>query len=292
MGRLFAAKAAATEEVQKVMMNRRSSGVALITLAVTIAAVLLLSGCSSLGGALSSALGKSMAPSTPPHEQTSAAPAPEPAQTSATPTMAYQYQFNAFYGGMWNMGWFGYRDANYKAGQGTVWKFTNAGKGSSEPVTFERALLKVNADTSQWWRFKLDTGKETITYEFLVGPDSVVKKVRYKDPDSGTVGEFVPGKSDQQPQAGADTSSMPKSRADLAKYKVDKQKVQVKAGSFATDHYLFTDEKSGGAAESWVNETVPGYMVKSVYTSKKNNQTSTGELIQIESGVTTALGSY
>ena len=41
-----------------------------------------------------------------------------------------------------------------------------------------------------------------------------------------------------------------------------------------------------------MSTTVPGGMVKSIYTSKKNNQTSSGELIQIESGVTTALGSY
>jgi hypothetical protein len=232
----------------------------------------------------------------PPPEQASATPAPESGQNKAkhqsSSAMAYQYQFNAFYNGMWNLGWFGYQDSNYKAGQGTVWKFTRAGKSSSEPMTFERALLKVTADASQWWRFKLDTGKETIIYEFLVGSDSVVKKVRYRDPDSGTVGEFVPEKTDQQPQADPDSSSMPKSRAELAKHRVDRQKVQVKAGSFATDHYLFTDEKSGGTSESWVNETVPGYMVKSVYAGKKSNQTSTGELIQIESGVTTTLGSY
>jgi hypothetical protein len=33
-------------------------------------------------------------------------------------------------------------------------------------------------------------------------------------------------------------------------------------------------------------------MVKSVYTAKKDNQTSTMELIQIESGVTTMLSSF
>jgi hypothetical protein len=32
-------------------------------------------------------------------------------------------------------------------------------------------------------------------------------------------------------------------------------------------------------------------MVKSIYTNKKNSQTAMGELIQIESGVITALGS-
>ena len=259
-------------------------------------AVLLLAGCFSLGGAFSSAIGKSIAPTPPPPAQPNATPAPEPEQNKqshgSSSAMAYQYQFNAFYGGMWNMGWFGYKDANYKVGQGTVWSFAGSGKGKSESTTFERALLKITADSSQWWRFKMDSGKDSIIYEFLVGPDSVVTKVRYKDPDSGTIAEFVPGKADQQPQGGPDSSGMPKSRAELAKYKVDKQKVQVKAGSFSTDHYLFTDEQGRGTSESWVNETVPGSMIKSVYTSKKNNQSSTIELVQIESGVTTTLGSY
>ena len=71
-----------------------------------------------------------------------------------------------------------------------------------------------------------------------------------------------------------------------------RQTITVQAGSFDTDHYLYTDDAAQGSAESWVSMTVPGDMVKSVYTSKKNNQTAAGELIQIESGVTTALGSY
>jgi hypothetical protein len=156
-------------------------------------------------------------------------------------------------------------------------------------MTFERALLKTNTDASQWWRFKVDSGKDTILYEFLVGADTVVKKVRYKDPDSGTVGEFVPSK-DRQPAAGP--SNAPRSKEELAKYKVDKQTVKVQAGSFATDHYLYKDQAEAGTAEYWVSATVPGGMVKSVYNSKKDNGTSTIELIQIESGVTTTLSSF
>lgn len=85
---------------------------------------------------------------------------------------------------------------------------------------------------------------------------------------------------------------MPKTRAEMAKYKVDSPSITVQAGTFATDHYLYTDDQSSGTAESWVSTRVPGYMVKSVYTSTRNNRTATGELIQIENGVTTSLGSY
>jgi len=280
-----------------VTSKRGFSTLALAGVVLMAAGVLLLAGCMSFGGAIS-AVGKQIAPGPAPQNEPAPAaqnqPAPEPqqkqARSSAGSAMAYQYQFNAFYGGFWSMGWFGYKEGGYKPGQGTIWRFTGSKKSSSEAMTFERALLKVNADSSQWWRFKVESGKDTIVYEFLVGTDTVVTKVRFKDPDSGTVQEFVPSQDRQQPSAGP--SNAPKSREEMAKYKVDKQNVKVQAGSFASDHYLYNDETEKGSAEFWVSANVPGGMVKSVYTSKKNNETSTIELIQIETGVTTSLGSF
>jgi hypothetical protein len=274
---------------------------------IALAVLFLLAACSSIGGALASAMTKpaassaqpaapaTAAPAAPvaqaPAAQATAATAPAPTQPKqgASPAIAYQYQFNAFYSGMWSMGWFGYADANYKPGQGTLFSFSGSGS-SSNSATFERALLKINADASQWWRFKLDTGKSSILYEFLVGPDSVLQKVRYKDPDNGAIGEFIPGPPQQQPAQAQ--PAMPKSRAEMDTYLVGKQQVQVKGGSFMADHYLYSDANGKGSAEMWTSDKVPGYLVKTVYTSKKDNKTSTGELVQIESGVTTALSSY
>jgi hypothetical protein len=254
--------------------------------------VFLLAGCMSLD--IAGAVGKQIAPKAEPAPQPEPAPTPEPEQKQPKPNpgaaMAYQYQFTAFYGGFWSMGWFGYKEGTYKPGQGTIWKFTGTGQKTNEnAMTFERALLKANADGSQWWRFKIDAGKDTMLYEFLVGSDGVVAKVRYKDPDSGTVGEFVPSQGGQQPSA---APAGPRSREELAKYKVDRQTVKVQAGSFAADHYLYTAEAEKGTAEFWVSAAVPGGMVKSVYTAKKDNSTATMELIQIESGVTTMLSSF
>jgi len=262
-----------------------AAGIALLA-----AGVLLLAGCMSLD--IAGAVGKSVAPKPAPEQQNEPAPAQDTQQQQKQSggggaAMAYQYQFGAFYSGFWSMGWFGYKEGTYKPGQGTVWKFT--GRKSSEDTTFERALLKANANGSQWWRFRIDSGKNTILYEFLVAPDSTVTKVRYKDPDSGTVGEFVPSQDRQQPSM---APSGPRSREELAKYKVDRQTVKVQAGSFATDHYLYTAETDKGTAEMWLSATVPGGMVKSIYMAKKDNQSSTMELIQIESGVTTILSSF
>lgn len=268
--------------------------------AVVLAALLPMAGCWSMRGAFNAAMGKPATPSAQPAPQPAvaqapaaqaqAAPAPAQTQAGGSPSVAYQYQFNGFYTGMWSMGWFGFGDANYAPGQGTVWSFIGSGGNSSKPLTFERALLKINADSSQWWRFRLDTDKHSIVYEFLIGPDSVIQKVRYKDPDNGAIGEFVPGQSPQQPSQGQ--PGMPKSRAEMASYLTGSQPVSVKGGSFTADHYLYSDPYGSGTAEMWISEKVPGYMIKTIFTSKKDNKTATGELVQIESGLTTELSSF
>jgi len=208
-------------------------------------------------------------------------------QPAAGATIAYQYQFNAFYGAMWNFGWFGYTDANYQPGQGTVWQITSS-RDSKGSTTFERAFLKVNADATQWWRLKISGSgaKEEVVYEFLVGTDMKVLKVRYKDPDSGQIGEFIPDQSGQQ------SSPSQPTRQQLANYLVGTESIQVKAGTFTADHYSYTDPQTGYKGDSWISKTVPGYMLKFTGTNPKNNATSNGELAQIESGVTTTLGSY
>jgi len=267
---------------------RRNLSFGIVPLLCALAA-LLLAGCSTLNN-LTNAVGGQ--PNNTQPKQADTQPAPDKGQGKAPAASAqvYQYQFSAFYSGFWSMGWFGYKDANYRPGQGTVWTFTTTGGSSREPVTFERALLKVVPGNSQWWRFKMSSGKTNMVYEFLVGPDTVVSRVRYQDPESGAIGEFVPS-PDQVKQTGV-PSSAPQSRAEMARYLVGRETVQVGAGKFTADHYLYTDTSSNGTAESWVNEKVPGFMVKTIYASRKNNQSSTGELTQIESGVVTSLNSY
>ena len=259
---------------------RSKTGHSLVAAGVVLlaAVVLLLAGCFSFD--LGSVIGRQIAPQ--PSEQ----PAPESKQApkGAGPGVAYQFQFNAFFGSFWNMGWFGYKDPNYKPGQGTVWTFTVSGK-PKETMTLERALLKVNADGTRWWRLRVDADGDTILYEFLVAADSTVKKVRYKDPDTGSIQEFVPS---QQPSGGPAAPSA----EEMAKYKVDRQAVKVKAGTFDADHYRYTDPKGSGTTESWVSQAVPGYVVKTIFTAAKDKETSTGELTQIVSGVTSVLGSF
>ncbi len=258
--------------------------------ALAVGAALALSGCSTLGSAMSAALGKQAASGSTSAQasDTSSSSASTANHQAPSPAaaQAYQYQFNAFYGGFWNFAWFGYNDPNYKVGQGAVWKIASTGAKSNEPVTFERALLKVNTDGSQWWRFQMTAGKDTILYEFLVGSDGIVQKVRYKDPKSGEIGEFIPS------QTGAPPATPQLTREQIASSFVGSESVTVPAGTFATDHYRYTDAKNGYTSDMWTSKQVPGYMVKFTGTNPRDNRVTNGQLMEIESGVTTALSSY
>jgi hypothetical protein len=156
------------------MVSTRKTVSPRLLLGVTgVALALMLAGCSTITGVLSAAIGAGASQSAE-SQQAKDAPANSKGSTPSSRSgknAAYQYQFSTFYGSMWNMGWLGYKDSSYKVGQGTIWEFTSKGGGSGDAMTFERALLKINADSSQWWRFKLDTGKESTLYEFLVNAE-------------------------------------------------------------------------------------------------------------------------
>ncbi len=266
----------------------------LFALATVVAgAGIVLSGCISMGGAIAAMSGGGNASSQAPASGSSSSQASGGSSSSAPSggspgsAMAYQYQFNAFYGSYWT-GWWAGEGSHYQVGQGTVWQISSSNGGSRKPITFERALLKVNADNSEWWHLKFDTGDQTIVYEFLVGPDHVVAKVRYRDPQSNTVGEFVPNASSQQPSNGP----APMTKDQMAQYITGQESIQVPAGTFTADHILYTDQDKGFRVEAWGSAAVPGGLIKSIATNLNNHVTSTTELIQIESGVGTELGSY
>lgn len=271
------------------MFLRKNTARSLVLLAAVAATGALLAGCVSIGD-VANAMGNKNQPAPEKQQQPQAQQQEQQAQPkSSGATFAYKMQFGAFYGAMWNFGWFGYKDANYKPGQGTVWQITSS-RGSKGPTNFERAYLKLNPDKSQWWRLKFQGGnkKDEVIYEFLVGADTQVQKVRFKDPDSGQVQEFVPDQSSPQ-QANAPAQP---TREQLANSLIGSESVTVQAGTFTADHYRYTDPKYGYTGDSWITKTVPGLMVKFTGKNQKNEASGSGELVQIENGVTTVLGSF
>lgn len=191
--------------------------------------------------------------------------------------------------------------AAYKPGQGTVWTITDTNNGSIETTTLEQALLKKNGDGTAWWRLDVTSKDSSLLYEYLLGPDHAIDKVRYKDPNTGKIEEFIPDKSKeqqarrQQPQpAGQEaTSTGTTGKGDKVTVTKDHQTVTVKAGSFSTEHVVYTNATKHLREESWTSTKVPGALVKFVNTNTESNSVlSTGELTKIESGMTTVLGSY
>jgi hypothetical protein len=68
--------------------------------------------------------------------------------------------------------------------------------------------------------------------------------------------------------------------------------ITVRAGTFTADHIVYTDKGGTYQTESWGSDKVPGGLVKSVHLNLKTKDTSTAELIRIDSGITTELSSY
>jgi hypothetical protein len=272
------------------MHSRRTARLSLLAVLGTAAALFLLVGCSTVRHAfMNAALGQNTGET----EQAPAAAEPKAAKApkgpSAASVMAAKYQFTAVHSMMWSIGWYGGKGGGYKPGQGTVWEFTGSKGSSRKPMTMERALLKENADTTQWWRIKWTADEDTFLYEFLVGADSLVQKVRYRDQETGAIGEFVPDQA--APQASAGTGA-PTSREEAGKYVKGTGSIKVRAGTFTADHIVYTDKGGASQTESWGSDKVPGGLVKSIRTNLKTKETSTAELIRIDSGVTTELSSY
>lgn len=282
-------------------------GIFVLIATAGVLAVLSLSGCTTFNRVLSQTIGGSSSGSSGSgSSQTAAQPgsasgSQQPATTSgagsagAAPSAAMQAQFYAVYSMAAPFGGYRFGETGYQPGQGTVWQFTDEG-GGNESSTVEHALLRINADGTQWWRVELTSSDETLLYEFLVGSDKLVQKVRYKDPDSGKVIEFVPDRSQggpaaMPPAAGGfmEPGAMSGAQGKITK---DRQTITVKAGTFDTEHVVFTDDQGSFRSESWSSDGVPGVLVKLEMTNLHSGKQARAELVKIESGVTTELQSY
>ncbi len=193
----------------------------------------------------------------------------------------YQMQFYSVLAISAPFGGYGSSGRAYKPGEGTVWELSD--KNRKEATTVEHALLKENSDGSQWWRLELTSGKETLLYEFLRLQDEKIAKVRYRDPDTKDVMEFVPDQAQSAPSAQA--SAPPQGEMSH-----DRQSVKVRAGTFMTDHAIYVDSQQGYRSEIWTSDTVPGGMVK--FLTQHSGDLAQGELVKIEQGMTTVLQSF
>lgn len=226
---------------------------------------------------------------TPPSTTENSSSSGSSSGSSAGAAYAYQMQFYAVYALAVPFGGFKTGDGGYKPGDGTVWEFTGKGQGRGA-TQVEHAYLKLNSDGTQWWRVELTSKKDKLLYEFLVAADETITKVRYKDPDSGKIIEFLPNQAqERQPAAGPYQPPMAAEQGNITK---DQQRVTVKAGTFTAEHSTYTDNQSNYRSELWTSSEVPGQLVKYLTKNLKSGDTAEGSLVKIEHGVSTVLQSY
>ncbi len=273
------------------------------TPAVLMVALLAVSvvGCSTLDRALSMMQVGGTSSEAPSDTSQSSGDASQPSKSSQGTTSPgaalmsgyspYQMQFYAIYALAAPFGGYKIGEAGYKPGQGTVWEFSGTGH-AHDASTVEHALLKINSDGSQWWRVEVQSSDESLLYEFLLASNDTIAKVRYKDPENGQIMEFVPEQSGESQSQGSAAPVPQASDAERGKVKKDQQTIRVKAGTFRAEHATYSDEQNNYQSEVWTTTQVPGELVKFSTKNLKTGETSQGELVKIESGVTTVLQSF
>ena len=124
----------------------------------------------------------------------------------------------------------------------------------------------------------------------VVAADGTITKVRYKDPESGKVGEFVPNQAqERQPAAGP---FQPPTAAEQGSVTKNQERVTVKAGTFTAEHTSYTDSQNAYSSELWTSDEVPGRLVKYLTKNLQSGDVAEGDLVKIEHGVSTSLESY
>lgn len=198
-------------------------------------------------------------------------------------------EFSLFYASYFFPGGYGFGDNNFKDGDGVTWNITsNTGE---EEITVTRALLKKIDNGAAWWSVSANTYGEDRVYEMLLEDDYDILKIRYKNSETGLIEEIIP---EQDEETEEETETM--NYEYYAQYSVGKEKVGTKAGSFKADHIVFEDinEEEGYHIkyEYWLSERIPGLSVKYIYTNITENETISGEVIDIRGGYKTRLDSY
>jgi hypothetical protein len=191
-------------------------------------------------------------------------------------------EFTILYATSAAFGGYAFGEDNFPVGTGVTWQVISAENGGEIDMT--RAKLSPGGEGAFWWSLEMVSDDQNYYYEFLVDKDDVILKVRYRDIQSGNVKEFVPDPLDSE-----DEEALPE---DYSDYIVGKERITTPAGTFNADKMVFDDPDSSYTATYWIADSVPGKSVRYVYEDSDEGETVTGELIAVEKGFETVLGSY
>ena len=174
---------------------------------------------------------------------------------------------------------------NYQEGQGTTWQITTGGE---EAILMERALLKHYSDGRQWWQLIYSSGDDELIYEFLTGTDHSIVKLRFLDPESSDILEYIPEEAENGEETKPDYQEL--SDQDYSGFIVGKEKIHVKAGSYTADHIIIDNQ--GQRWEWWASDKVPNGVVKYSGSNKTEGTLIEGELINLRGGYKSRLSSF
>ena len=190
----------------------------------------------------------------------------------------------------------------YEPGEWTRWRIVQTGQEGEAPE-FERAFLRREADGSEWWRVRYvvlgDDGSgtakpDTILLEGKFSPDrSQLVRLRGKMP-----GETEAKEMPVEEGTYGYSEPIPLTEESLEGATVGTETISVPAGRFTTQHVRYGN-MGGGTVEWWLNDDVPGDMVKYVNSSPQeaaeDSETPdpynyTVELLAHGTGATSATG--
>ena len=270
--------------------SRKVMGVALRSsiMAGAAAIAVLLSGCSVLGGVVGKAT------------DTAVAAAMEPT--------IQQAQFNMVYGQVFYLGGFGLDYGNAKVGQLLEWRMDATDKdGKTDTLWADRALLRQEADGSQWWYLAYRTNQDNLEYAVKLDSDYNPLLLRFKNKETGQIQELKYDKAEakkgeqqmQQQQSGSTAPASERStnvvtdQSAYAQFKKGTDTITVGAGTFTCDKLqnVYTDPNDSTNRVSytwWVSQDLPG-LVKYDWENLKDNTSVKGELSKRQDGFSTPL---
>jgi hypothetical protein len=222
-----------------------------------------------------------------------------------------EFEFSIFYATHMLLVGYGFGDDNFREGKGVTWSVAN--EKSGEELIVKRALLKDMSDGTTWWYLSSIVDGEDQFYEMLIDKEMNILKVRYRDQDNGVIKEILLEQSgDSDSDAEGDSEMM--DPHDYGKYSTGQETIKTKAGSFKTEHLIYDDNEYDHDKEYdddeydddkkeydddleykyeyWLTDKVPGGVVKYIYENISENETMSGEVIDIRSGYKTQLESY
>ncbi|OQY31803.1 MAG: hypothetical protein B6241_13115 [Spirochaetaceae bacterium 4572_59] len=228
--------------------------------------------------------------------------------------MALQMEAMEFYALYASYGFYGaYNyESGFPEGEGCRWQYISEDKeNTTNNSEYERVFLKDMGDGSGWWRISVFDEENDAEYEYLLSSESDFLAIRFRDDESGEIVEIIPEQYEEsemdeaRAEEAKDNSEMDEEdmaiydSLEYSQYSMGSEKITVGAGEFTAEH-MVSEYKDSSDPENpmnirsdwWIVESVPGGVVKYVWTNIEEDSSLSSELSELLSGQKSRLDSY